>query len=180
VLKIYNWDFPEWFDSRQYNSISEFIIAYLEQVLSIRYWFAMEEKKSIPKHVLPSNFSLCDEGLFNELFDNREKLIEFLKTEYGCCKEKLFGSVIDLKKLLQELRGDDSVVSKIKKPKPESIKSCLLFCSGVPKFELFEPVKDSDFEVIGKFKKSQMENSEEAFIDELIFCKMDNLCKRIL
>jgi hypothetical protein len=36
VLKVYNWDFPEWFDSRSYNTISEFIIAYFEQVLSIR------------------------------------------------------------------------------------------------------------------------------------------------
>jgi hypothetical protein len=36
VFKVYNWDFPEWFNPRDYNSISEFIIAYIEQVLSIR------------------------------------------------------------------------------------------------------------------------------------------------
>jgi len=36
VLKIYNWDFPEWFNPKEFNSISEFVIAYIEQVLSIR------------------------------------------------------------------------------------------------------------------------------------------------
>jgi hypothetical protein len=112
----------------------------------------------------------------NELFDNREKLITFLKSEYGNNKEKLFGSVIDLKKLLQEIRSDDSVISKIKRPKPESFKSCMLLYNSVPKFELFEPVKDNDFEIIGKFKKSLIECSESEFIDDLIFCKMDNLC----
>ena len=36
VLKVYNWDFPEWFNPREYNSVSEFIVAYIEQVISIR------------------------------------------------------------------------------------------------------------------------------------------------
>lgn len=36
VLKVYNWDFPEWFNPREFNSMSEFIVAYIEQVLSIR------------------------------------------------------------------------------------------------------------------------------------------------
>jgi hypothetical protein len=101
--------------------------------------------------------------------------VDFLKSEYSCNKDKLFGNVIDLKKLLQELRADDSIANRIKKPKPENIKSCFLLYNNVPKFELFEPVKDNDFELIGKFKKSLYENSEEAFLDELIFCKMDNL-----
>jgi hypothetical protein len=124
---------------------------------------------------MPGNSSLCDEGLFKDLFDNREKLIEFLKTEYSNDKEKLFGSIIDLKKLLQELRNDENVMSKLKKPK-DNVKACFYLYNNLPKFELFEPVKDSDFELIGKFKKSLFENPEEKFIDELLFCKMDNLC----
>jgi hypothetical protein len=34
--KQYSWDINEWFDIKDYNSISEFVIAYIEQVLNIR------------------------------------------------------------------------------------------------------------------------------------------------
>lgn len=34
--KQYSWDINEWFDIKEYNTISEFIIAYIEQVLNIR------------------------------------------------------------------------------------------------------------------------------------------------
>jgi hypothetical protein len=52
--------------------------------------------------------------------------------------------------------------------------------NNVPKFELFEPTKDVDYELITKYKKTYSEMSEEAFIDMLIFCKLDNLCKLCL
>ena len=67
-------------------------------------------------------------------------------------------------------------MNKIKKPKPDTLKSCFYMYNNIPKFELFEPIKDNDYEIINKFKKLFIENTEEVFIDCLIFCKLDNLC----
>ena len=36
------------------------------------------------------SFSLSDDPNFNEIFENRDKLISFLKSEYSECKEKVF------------------------------------------------------------------------------------------
>lgn len=46
----------------------------------------MELKKEKNKQ---SSLSLSDDPNFNEIFENREKLINFLKTEYSDCKEKV-------------------------------------------------------------------------------------------
>lgn len=36
-----------------------------------------------------ASYSLSDDPNFNEIFENREKLIQFLKSEYSDCKEKV-------------------------------------------------------------------------------------------
>jgi hypothetical protein len=36
-----------------------------------------------------TSYSLSDDPNFNEIFENRDKLIQFLKTEYSDCKEKV-------------------------------------------------------------------------------------------
>lgn len=46
----------------------------------------MELKKEKYKQ---TSFSLSDDPNFNEIFENRDKLINFLKTEYSDCKEKV-------------------------------------------------------------------------------------------
>lgn len=48
----------------------------------------MELKKE--KNNKQLSFSLSDDPNFNEIFENREKLINFLKTEYSDCKDKVF------------------------------------------------------------------------------------------
>jgi len=59
-------------------------------IYSIRYWFALEERKEkLAKNIPVISFSLCEEPNFNELFDNREKLISFLSSEYSNCKERV-------------------------------------------------------------------------------------------
>ena len=56
-----------------------------------RYYFAMEDRREkILKNIPVSNFSLCEEPNFNEIFENRARLIEFLESEYGVNKEKVF------------------------------------------------------------------------------------------
>ena len=89
----------------------------------------------------------------------------------------MFNDVIDLKKILQGLKGDQTIMSKIKKPKQENIKN-YFYLINKTKFELFEPPVDNDHEIIEKLKKIYLENNEEIFIDELIFSQLENLSKR--
>ncbi len=65
-------------------------------------------------------------------------------------------------------------MSKVKKPKPENMKNYFYLLSKT-KYELFEPAIDTDHETIEKIKKYYMDESEESFIDELIFCKIESL-----
>jgi hypothetical protein len=122
------------------------------------------------------SFSLCEEPNFNELFDNREKLITFLSDEYRHSKEKLFSNVIDLKKILNELKNDSNLMSKVKKSKPDNMKN-YFYLINKTKFELFEPPVDNDHETIEKIKKFYLDETEEHFIDELIFCRLETLSK---
>ncbi len=125
------------------------------------------------------SFSLCEEPNFNELFDNREKLIKFLTDEYKLSKEKLFSNVIDLKKILSDLKNDSNLMSKVKKQKPESMKN-YFYLINKTKFELFEPPVDSDHETIEKIKKFYLDHTEEHFIDELIFGRLETLSKKTI
>ena len=67
-------------------------------------------------------------------------------------------------------------MAKTNRFKPDKLKSCFYMYNNVPKFELFEPNKDPDYELMCKYKKIYNESSEEVFIDVLIFCKLDHLC----
>jgi hypothetical protein len=67
-------------------------------------------------------------------------------------------------------------MSKLKKTKPDNIKNYFYFVNKV-KYELFEPPIDNDHEIIDRFKKCYSEMNEETFVDELIFCRMESLCK---
>ncbi len=89
----------------------------------------------------------------------------------------MFNDVIDLKKILLGLKGDQTIMNKIKKQKPDNIKN-YFYLINKTKFELFEPPVDNDHEIIEKLKKIYLEHSEEIFIDELIFSQLENLSKR--
>ena len=69
-------------------------------------------------------------------------------------------------------------MSKVRKPKPESMKN-YFYLLKQSKYELFEPPIDNDHEIIDRVKKFYNENTEEKFIDELIFCNLENICRRI-
>jgi hypothetical protein len=67
-------------------------------------------------------------------------------------------------------------MSKVRKPKPENMKG-YFYLLNKTKFELFEPPVDTDHETIEKIKKTYYDETEECFIDELIFCKIETLSK---
>lgn len=88
----------------------------------------------------------------------------------------MFNDAIDLKVILQGLKNDQTIMSKLKKPKQESLKN-YFYLINKTKFELFEPAADNDHEIIEKIKKKYAENSDEIFIDEMIFSQIENLSK---
>ena len=88
----------------------------------------------------------------------------------------MFNDAIDLKIILQGLKSDQAIMSKLKKPKQESLKN-YFYLINKTKFELFEPPADNDHELLEKIKKKYLENSDENFIDELIFSQIENLSK---
>lgn len=45
------------------------------------------KREKCSKQISP--FSLSEDPNFNDIFDNREKLIQFLKSEYSECKERV-------------------------------------------------------------------------------------------
>jgi len=69
-------------------------------------------------------------------------------------------------------------MSKVKKSKPENIKN-YFYLLNKSKYELFEPPVDNDHELIEKIKKSYYDQNEETFIDDIIFCRLENLCRFI-
>jgi hypothetical protein len=76
--------------------------------------------------------------------------------------------------MINDLKNDTVLMSKVKKSKPESMKNYFYLLSKT-KFELFEPPIDLDHEIIEKIKKTFYEESEETFIDELIFCRIETI-----
>ena len=71
-------------------------------------------------------------------------------------------------------------MSKVKKPKQDSMKNYFYYLNKQTKFELFEPPVDNDHETIEKIKKFYSDETEEHFIDELIFCRLDNISNIII
>jgi hypothetical protein len=66
-------------------------------------------------------------------------------------------------------------MSKInKKPK---IEKNFFYLIKQTKFELFEPTTDHDYELVEKIKRSFIENTISEFIDNLLFIKLDTICK---
>lgn len=99
-------------------------------------------------------------------------MINYLKKEYSNFREKLFSpNVIDLKKILNEIKSDQILMGKVKKPK-ENLRN-LFYVYDKTKYQLFEPPTDNDAELIDKIKKFNTTLNEEYFIDELIFCRID-------
>jgi hypothetical protein len=59
----------------------------------------LEERKDRACKTIPIiSFSLCEEPNFNELFENREKLISIVSSQYRECKDKVSGFKIGFKK----------------------------------------------------------------------------------
>lgn len=140
----------------------------------------MEEKKEKSS----KKITLCDEPSFYETFSNRQKLIDFLVKEYGYFKnhvridinQKVFTKVLDIKTIVNMLKNDTALMNKIKKPELKN----LFYYLPKTRFEMFEQRSDNDHDLEEKYKKLYLENSEEFFVDELIFCKIDTICKILL
>lgn len=168
-LKIYTWNYPDWFKYKEYNTVAEFIIAYLEQMLCVRYWYYKEDKEKMSKGQ-NSSISISDDSVFNELFDNRNKLINYLKEEFP---EKNLFKAIDLKRIIVETRNDPSVTNKIVKPQFSS-KDYFFFYKQF-NGETIDPLFfENENDIIKKLTDSYLKG-EQKLIDDLIFTAVDKV-----
>ena len=91
--KSYQWSYPLWFDTEQYNTVYKFIVAFIEKELSCKLdiyllrflYFKLkeikEEKFAFPKKI-------------NEFFSNLENLTKFLSEEFTQNNQKDWTKVI--------------------------------------------------------------------------------------
>lgn len=169
-MKIYNWNYPDWFKCKEYNSITEFIIAYLEQMLCVRYWYYKEECKEKQMKTLHQNsFTVTDDLIFNDLFDTRNKLITYLKEEYA---DKSLFRKLDIKSIINEVKNDPSISNKLIKPPSDNRNYYYLYKQ---KHEIQDPSSlENETEIVKKFTDSYY-RSEEKLVDELLFVSIEKL-----
>jgi len=77
--KLYNFDFPDWLNELDKYSVGQFIVATIEQVICIRYWQYLDQKNS--KVSQEMCYSLEDSQLFYEVFEKRDRIINYLMEE---------------------------------------------------------------------------------------------------
>lgn len=171
-MKIYNWNYPEWFKNQSYNSLTEFITASIEQILSIRYWFYKEcNNEKIYKNWVTS-FTLSEDHCFNELFENRSKILNYLKEEFK--DKKLFDNQIDLRKIFNDVKSDTNLSNKLNTSQNQQVKSYYYIYKQ--KYDLYDPLNYYDYEneLINKLKK-QYYKDDKNLIDDLMFISLDKL-----
>ena len=170
TMKYYTWNFPEWFKNKDYNSICELIVAYIEQIICVRYWYHRENiQDNSFKHI--NNFiTLTDDPVYNELIENKNKIVDYLK-EFS--DKSIFKSKkIDLQAIISETRNDPNIISKVPKGSYEK-NSSLLFA-----YRHYNDIYDGycDLETEMEVRLSNyLESSEKKLINCSLFISIDKV-----
>jgi hypothetical protein len=141
-----------------------------------RYWVhQMQITLTIPDKILSTNFSIFEEQKFSELMNNRSNIINFLKKEFLNKKEKLFEK-LELNNLINEIKSDPKITSKIKSKRPEMAKNhCYRFNTFRCDFfdQYFYASELDYYKLVDDVKRIVYNMSEENLVDELIFCGLE-------
>ena len=172
--KTYTWNFTDWFKYKEFNSIAEIIIAYLEQIILVRYWFYKEENKNNNefnqlKNNPSTNFTIDSDFRFNELFENRNKLIDYLKEVFP--KKTLFDKDIIIENIIKEVKNDPAISSKINHPVQEHFR----YFYKQKQTEILDFANNEYSKEIIKNIISIYEKCDKKFIDSLIFISLNKL-----
>jgi hypothetical protein len=117
--KIYNYNMPAWFNYNNYYSIGQYIAAFIEQTIIIKY--VLNYKKNCSK----ISYSLIDDSKLNSVFEKRKEIIKFLHESKGVqndlkvetiyneiMRDKNITGLININNRQYEKGGHSSLISK--------------------------------------------------------------------
>ena len=150
---VYTCASPKWIEEKEYYTISQIIIGYLENILMIKYTLSKKKKNDM-------NDSL------NSFFEKRNMILDLIKN--STYNENLY-DIIDLKKIVSDVINDKQLIND-----EERRIASKKFLLGVYKpFKMFEPpVEYNVNSYYYKYKEMLMEKSEE-LLDNLIFLNFE-------
>ena len=150
---VYTCASPKWIEEKEYYTISQLIIGYLENILIIKYTLSKKKKNDM-------NESL------NSFFEKRNMILDLIKN--STYKENLY-DIIDLKKIVSDVINDKQLIND-----EERRIASKKFLLGVYKpFKMFEPpVEYNVNSYYYKYKEMLMEKSQE-LLDNLIFLNFE-------
>lgn len=158
-FKMFNWNFPDWFKQKDFNSLPEFIAAYIEQLLCVRFWYYREKQENLFKQI--NDFiSITEDKKFNELYDCRNRLIDFLKQNYP--KKNLFKEGVKADKIAESVYIDP----KIQKIVNNNVNTNLM------KFTSKYPMIRSNYPDVVKNLYEAYEKGEEYLINRILFISL--------
>ena len=146
---VYTCSSPKWIEEKEYYTISQIIIGYLENILNIKYMLSKKKQNDM-------NDSL------NSFFQKRNLILDLIKN--STYNENLY-DIIDLKKIVSDVINDKQLIND-----EERRIASKKFLLGVYKpFKMFEPPAEYNVNsYYYKYKEMLMEKSEE-LLDNLIF-----------
>ena len=150
---VYTCASPKWIEEKEYYTISQLIIGYLENILIIKYTLSKKKKNDM-------NESL------NSFFEKRNMILDLIKN--STYKENLY-DIIDPKKIVSDVINDKQLIND-----EERRIASKKFLLGVYKpFKMFEPpVEYNVNSYYYKYKEMLMEKNEE-LLDNLIFLNFE-------
>ena len=150
---VYTCASPKWIEEKEYYTISQLIIGYLENILIIKYTLSKKKKNDV-------NDSL------NSFFTKRNMILDLIRN--SSYNENLY-DIIDLKKIVSDVINDKQLIND-----EERRIASKKFLLGVYKpFKMFEPpVEYNVNSYYYKYKEMLMEKSEE-LLDNLIFLNFE-------
>ena len=106
--KIYGYKLPNWFEKDNFYSISEYIIAFLEQNIMIKFLLDMGKTGG------ETIFSLINEQNLSRTFTDRNMIINYLEKNYNkSIKKSQLLNDININKIITNIYKNDKIMAKI-------------------------------------------------------------------
>jgi hypothetical protein len=163
--KAYVFGLPTWMNSKEYYSLTEYFIAFLEQAITMRY-FLFKNNTDIDTEM---------NGIYlTKLFNERQDLSGFIKKEYKVDGVKLC-EALGVKGLIDDVRNDyrikEIISSRMKGQEMISFNGIMY-----NNFVLYENDLLTSYELDKKLKQYfNAFKSEDDLMDSLIFSNFENI-----
>lgn len=137
-------------------------------MLSVRYWYYKEECGGCRSSIqLPaSNYFFGEDQHFNELFDKRSKLEQYLKEEFA---DKSLLKKLDLEAIINDIKNDPALCNKMIRPYESKN-----FYYVYKKQDAYDQAFDNEPEIIRRINESY-NRGDIKFIDHLLFVNIEKI-----